>query len=739
MAKNKNKKEFKKELIGILIIGFTFLYIISLLTFSPNDPPNATNGNIHNFIGIFGAYLSYILLFIFGNLAFIVPFFSFYAGINIILDKTKFKTKKVISYIILSFTLSIGAHMNNLYIYKSFKWGGLIPEFLTNKLLLFFGKVGTYIILSLLILTSVILIFDILFKNILEIIARKFRKILSKILKQLKNIISFKFKKNKKVKKTKIKKTKRKNKKKADEKEVQYFQVIPKKRKKKTKKNNNNKKNQIETIKNKEKEQNDYIKNLAKKYNRLPPPKQILNYLKKKNTKENIKEIKYLLEDALDEFGISGKVVNVEKGPMASLYEVEVKKGTKVRKITSLDKDLSLMLSKSNIRIIAPLPQKGTVGFEIPNDNRQFVSLRELLETKEYKKADASLAVAFGKGMNGAPVVVDITELPHLLISGATNSGKSIGIHTIIMSLLYKYTHKEVKLLMIDPKRLEFPYYNEIPHLLTDVIVEPKEAVKILKWALYEMEQRYEKLSLYGYRNIQGYHENENKDDMPYIVIIVDEMADLMMTTSKGVEESIIRLAQMSRAVGIHLILATQRPSVDIITGTIKANFPSRVSYKTATRSNSRIVLDETGAENLLGKGDFLYRSLDGNIIRGQGSLVTVEEINDTVKYLKNIDVEEDEFKEKFEEEKEISVEMDNKDDLYPEALNIVYNNVKRGNEYLSISFLQRKLSIGYNRAARIVESLADDGIVERENVSNKGRPIVIGESQLENLLGKGD
>src|SRR6056297_392895 len=720
--KNMNKKELKREIIGILLIVFSILYLLSIFTYSPVDPPNSSfNGEIKNFIGIIGAYLSYFFLFIFGNLSFIIPLIFIYSGIKLILNTNNFKFYKILS--ILGFFLSISMilNINNIYLFKKFKWGGVLIEFLSKYILLLFGEIGTYILLSSIMILLLGIIFNVLFKNILY-------KIFSKI-KNLKKLISFP-KIIKKTKKTKKIKGRSKNKKSGNKKSkvmnVEYYQV-------KISKNSKNDK-AINTPK-KKNNQNEEILEVIKKTKSLIPPKELLNYLEKTHNSENFDKLKYKLEDALDEFGIEGKVVNIETGPMASLYEVDVKKGTKVRKITSLDKDLALMMSKSNIRIIAPLPHKGTVGFEIPNKLRQFVSLRELLEDKKFKNYEADLGIAFGRGMNGEAIVIDIAQLPHLLISGATNSGKSIGIHTIIMSILYRHTHEDVKFIMIDPKRLEFPYYNGLPHLLSEVIVEPKEAVNILKWALYEMEKRYEKLSNHGYRNIQAYHKNEDEKDMPYIIIIVDEMADLIMNTGQDVEHSIIRLAQMSRAVGIHLILATQRPSVDIITGTIKANFPSRVAYKTATRNNSRIILDETGAENLLGKGDFLYRSIDGNLIRGQGALVTVEEIEKTVEYFNHIEVEEDDFQEVFEKEKEISVELDDKDDLYTDVLQIIYNLLKNGKETVSISYLQRKLRIGYNRSARIVDTLAEDGIVDTQNISNKGRPILVDEKTLEEYI----
>ena len=714
MSNKKGKsffEEFKKEIIGLLFLGVAVFILLSLLTYSSNDPPNAISSeNVKNFMGVFGSYVAYFFFLIFGNATFVFPLLFVYIGILFILDKFRFNWFRIIPATLFLTAFFIILDLNNLLFYNNFKWDGVIFTWLAKMMTHYFGKVGTYWILILIMLISISLYFKILVKHLLSFLPQKIRSI--KIFKLFKIT-----KKNKKLKKDKKDKTKK------TEIEFKYYYI-------------ERPKTDI-FLEKKEPDSpkiSDDNNDIAYEQISEIPPKELLNYLDNKGKKEDVDTMSRELEQALSEFGIYGNVINVEVGPMASLYEVSVKKGTKVSKITALDKDLALMLSKSNIRIIAPLPGRGTIGIEIPNSNREFVSLRELIETEQFAKSNSPLTIAFGKGMNGKPVIIKLDQLPHFLISGATMSGKSIGIHSIIMSLLFKSSYKDVKMILIDPKRLEFPYYNGIPHLLTDVVIEPKEAVAILKWAVYEMERRFQILAHEGYRDIQSYNKANSESKMPYLVIVIDELADLMMTTGQDVEFSIIRLAQKARAVGIHLVLATQRPSVDVITGTIKANFPSRVAYKTASKSNSRIILDESGAENLLGKGDFLFLTISGELLRGQGSYVSVPEIIKTVEYLKKIEVVEDEFTATFKKDKEISLKNMDRDELYTEVLRIIYNNLLANKDTVSTSEIQRRLSIGYNRAARIIDALEEDGIID-DTKGAKGHNVLISAEELEKLI----
>ena len=737
MARRKKSQKQAQNTTGdiksIIFIGLAVLVFLALVTYSPNDPPQGSSGEkIQNFIGLMGAYLSHYLLLLFGDLALIIPFLFFIAGINAFLEQKILAGRKGVLFVAAAAALVILLQINGIRLFSPLEWGGVFPEAAGAFMLRFTGKVGTYIILAVLMLLVLPAFIPVaLFKKGFVLLAGLFRREGTKPEKRER------FKPERPVKEPVAPPPREKKKKepKTPGEEfvyhVRYFKGVD------------------ESAAATEKEQG-IVPGDAKRdepvhsgfeqdVSDIPdagpiPPTDLLSYLVQKQEEENVQEIAELLEDALNEYGIQGHVVNVETGPMVSLYEVEVEKGIKVNKIVSLDRELALTLSKTNIRIIAPLPGRGTVGFEIPNQKRQFVSLREIIEMDEFQNSPSPLTAAFGKGTNGRPVILRIDELPHLLIAGATMSGKSIGIHSIITSILYKATYEEVRILLLDPKRLEFPYYNGIPHLLSDVIVETHEAVNVLKWALYEMERRYKFLAHHGYRDIQSFNAANPGEKLPFILIVIDELADLLVTTGQDVEQSIIRLGQKARAIGINLILATQRPSADIITGTIKANFPAVIAFKTASKINSHIILGTHGAETLLGKGDFLYHKVNGEIVRGQASLVTVEEITRTVQYLRRFKARDDEYKEMFEKDKEITLEMDDKDELFPEVIRLIYNNLLDDQNSISTSYIQRKFSIGYNRAARIIETLADEGIIDTEGGS-KGRQILVDVETLKDYI----
>ncbi len=728
MSMKKRKRRTKKhdeirDLSGIILVGLAFVVFLSLLTFSSDDPPAAATGaEAKNFLGILGAYISYYMLLLFGDFAYFIPVLAGARGVNVYLPpNTKFNPVKLLYIGLGAFSLCTILQINGIFIGNDYGWRGAVLLWVADRVKLLVGSAGLYITLSVFILLSLSVFIKIDKKRLAAFFRargdrRKRQAVPEPRLPEIK-------KRPHRREKTREYDAKRVENLQYD---IKYFATgdgtsyDP----------GDESGDDPELIL-----RPDMVIGETRVNDDNPiPPSGILKYIEKSSAREDIETVSESLEDALAEFNIIGNVINVQVGPMASLYEVEVKKGTKVSKIVALDKDLSLMLKKTNIRIIAPLPGRGTVGFEIPNRHRTFVSLRELVECDEFSRSPSPLTIGFGRGMDGSPVIINIEELPHLLISGATMSGKSIGIHTIIMSVLYKASYEDVRLILIDPKRLEFPYYNGIPHLLADVIVESKEAVAVLKWAQYEMDRRYKLLAHHGFRDIQSFNEKRSDEKLPYLLIVIDELADLIVTAGQEVEYSIIRLAQMARAVGLHLILATQRPSADVITGTIKANFPSRVAYKTASKLNSRIILDEQGSETLLGKGDFLYLKITGEIERGQGALVTVPEIRNTVQYLKNIDIKKDSFRQLFEKDREISLEMDNKDELYPEVLQILYNKLLTQDYSVSTSALQRKLSIGYNRAAKIIDSLADDGLIDTEGGS-KGRNILVDIEKLKDYI----
>ncbi|MFY9272594.1 MAG: DNA translocase FtsK [Thermacetogeniaceae bacterium] len=427
--------------------------------------------------------------------------------------------------------------------------------------------------------------------------------------------------------------------------------------------------------------------------------------------KELIENVR-ILEETLNNFGIKVCVSEVHKGPAITRYEIQPAPGVKVSRIMRLADDIALSLAAPDVRIEAPIPGKAAMGIEVPNREIATVCLREILETTEFQDAASKLTIALGKDIAGNPIVADLTKMPHLLIAGATGSGKSVCLNTIICSILYKANPSEVKLLLIDPKMVELITYNGIPHLLAPVVTDPKKSAGALRWVVKEMEKRYELFSSLGVRDITKYNaqimlQNSEEQPMPYIVVVIDELSDLMMIAPVDVEDAICRLAQMARAAGIHLVIATQRPSVDVITGVIKANIPSRIAFAVSSQIDSRTILDMNGAEKLLGRGDMLFMPVSAiKPIRIQGALVTESEVEDIVKYLVNQGTPT--YVSEFpEQQEEMQKEDDYEDELFFDAAKLV---IEMGQA--SSSLLQRRLRIGYARAARLIDMLEAKGIV---------------------------
>jgi S-DNA-T family DNA segregation ATPase FtsK/SpoIIIE len=435
------------------------------------------------------------------------------------------------------------------------------------------------------------------------------------------------------------------------------------------------------------------------------------------NESEVDDKIRYLIEK-LAHFKIDGDVVRTYAGPVVSTFEFKPAANVKVSKILNLQDDLAMALSAETIRIQAPIPGKDVVGIEIPNETVDTIYLRELLDSKLFKESSSPLTIVLGKDIVGKPFITDLKKLPHLLIAGTTGSGKSVGINAMILSLLYKNSPDQLRLLMIDPKMLEFSIYNDIPHLLTPVITKAKQAIVALNNMVSEMERRYELMSDTRTKNIESYNDKVKKEGgehFPYIVVIIDELADLMMTSGKDVEHSIARLAQMARASGIHLVVATQRPSVDVVTGLIKANLPSRISYRVGQRIDSKIILDQQGAESLLGKGDMLFTPPGSTgLVRLHAPWSTEKEIEHIVEFIKSQrapNYDKSFLVEETENSSSSSDSYEELDDLYEEAKAVIFSDKKT-----SISYLQRKLQIGYNRSARIIEQLEGEGILSSPN-----------------------
>ncbi|MFC1627354.1 DNA translocase FtsK [Patescibacteria group bacterium] len=446
----------------------------------------------------------------------------------------------------------------------------------------------------------------------------------------------------------------------------------------------------------------------------------------------DVKQNAAIIEDSLENFGIKAKVVEVNYGPAVTQYAIEIAKGTKLSKITSLQNDLALALAapQGQIRIEAPIPGRSLVGLEVPNRSLEIVPLKQMLNSKKMKQTESKLAVSLGLDVSGEPIIADIDKMPHVLIAGATGSGKSVCINSFITTLLFRATPEEVKLILVDPKRVELTLYNDIPHLLTPVIVEPEKVVSALKWAISEMERRYKIFAEVGVRNIAGYNELSGFQALPYIIIIIDELADIILFAPSEVEDAITRLAQMARATGIHLVLATQRPSVDVLTGLIKANINCRISFNVNSMVDSRVIIDSPGAEKLLGRGDMLYIPPEqAKPSRIQGTFISEKDTKKLIEFLKKAEVKVEYTEEVTQKYKAKAPggaggALDNLDELYDEAARTVVQY-----DRASASLLQRRLSIGYARAARILDQLERSGVVGPAEGA-KSRDILIANAE---------
>ena len=667
------------EIFGIVIFFAGLLLLISLLSYSPEDPNFIfpRNTEIKNILGIRGSIISDLFFQCVGLISYLISITLVITGINILIVKKNFLIIENIFFVVIYSifgTLFFNHYHSNAFTLYINGNGGFVGTYLSGSFLNSFISVNEGIAYYLLII--IILFLFLLSINFNPI---KFYKIIKKI--------------------------------------TQFF--------KKDNEKNYTYKNEIikeyipqDEIKNLIQEDLPFIKaeeTVDKKIKfKLPS----LDLLKSPNKKDREISNKTetsdpeFLEKILLDFGVNGVIKKVSHGPVVTLNEFEPAAGVKVSKIINLSDDIARNTSSESARI-STIPGSNTIGIELPNIIRENVYLNEILGSNDFKKKEIKLPIALGKNISGKAVIGDLYSMPHLLIAGTTGSGKSVCINTIILSLLYRHTPDRCKFILIDPKMLELSTYEGIPHLLCPVITEAKKAASVLGWVVKEMESRYRLMTKEGVRNIDGYN-SKHKLPMPYIVVVVDEMSDLMLVAGKEIENYIQKLSQMARAAGIHIIMATQRPSVDVITGTIKANFPTRISFQVTSKIDSRTILGEQGAEQLLGKGDMLYMSSANRIIRIHAPFVSdieIEKINDSLRSQAEPDYVDEILN--FADEKEVGNKQnqDERDELYDRALEIIRSEGKA-----STSFLQRKLQIGYNRAARIIDMMEVDGVVSKAN-----------------------
>lgn len=747
------------EIQAIVLFAIAILIFISLATFSFSDLPFFTsrpNVPVKNFAGLFGAYIGALLFFVMGVSSYVMPVLVLSWAVTRLLgiEPQKLHFKLIGTFFLILATSSLFSIIGQGDNSFRFGLGGIVGLVFSDFLIKYLGRGGASIVITVLFLLSLLLATEfLLFPFLARLYSRiksirgsepdavKFerkqpppaapvtRKPIIKISPQLKPAV---FPKSREVinaiKTNLAEKGAKDNAAAAREEKVEKAPVL---------KVSGEAQTSLQAAKEagvvSEKREVLRTASLSEISYSLPsldlldsPPP-----FESRQIREDFESTSRILEDTLKDFDIEAKVVEINKGPVITRYELEPAPGVKLQRVTSLSDNIALAMKAQSVRIVAPVPGKGTIGVEVPNSKSALVYLKDVLDSKEYRSFRSKLKLALGTDIAGTPVVADLATMPHLLIAGATGSGKTVCVNTIITSLLFNSSPDEVKFLMIDPKRVELAVFNELPHLLAPVVTDTKKVASTLEWIVNEMDSRYELFAKSGVRNIDLYNERYGTSpdgQLPYIVIIIDELADLMMVAQTDVEGAITRLAQLSRAVGIHIIIATQRPSVDVITGVIKANFPARISFKVASKVDSRTVLDINGADKLLGRGDMLFVEPGASRpVRAQCSLIQDKEIERITSYIKSqrppsyVDGI-------MEVQKKSSFKKFEKDEVYEEAVKLVLET-----KQASVSILQRRLGLGYTRAARLIDMMEDEGIVGPYQGS-KPRDITI---SLEEYQGK--
>lgn len=742
MSKTKKqqlKEEIKLELMGIILIGIA-IYLFWIIFQKPSGPYSLPEEST----GWLGQFLLRVLNGLTGQGKILIPLALLFNGIKIMFKRTAFNLPRIylVQAIFLLSILSIlhlRLPLEEQTILNGLKYGlgggflGGCISWLTTKA---FGIIGSYILLLSLNIASILYLSRISFKDVILKIWSMIKKFLGGLKNQLVDFIFTPVdeKEDKPIiihSSNKQPENHHKEKEKESPIVINHFENVPVKNTK-NKKDTEVINNVIELPINQEKQflNKEFV---LPKVSLLTKGKRNPNTLNQKDINENI----LVLQNTLESFGVQGKVVQVSCGPSITCYEFQPAPGVKVSRVVNLTDDIALSLAAAGVRIEAPIPGKAAIGIEVPNQEIATVSLREVIETEEFQTAQSKLTVALGKDISGKPILADLSKMPHLLIAGATGSGKSVCMNALITSILFKAKPSEVKFLMVDPKMVELTTYNGIPHLISPVVTDAKKAASALRWAVHEMENRYELFAAAGVKDINRYNQqiienNINIESLPYIVVLIDELADLMMVAPADVEDAICRLAQMARAAGIHLVVATQRPSVDVITGIIKANIPSRIAFAVSSQTDSRTILDMNGAEKLLGRGDMLfYPTGYPKPVRLQGVFVSDKDVEEVVRFLKQQEkpvYNEEVVNQETELDKPKLEEED--DELIPEVAKIFIENGQA-----SISLIQRRFRVGYNRAARIIDIMEKKGIIGGYEGS-KPRQVLITVEDYERLYG---